>query len=677
MLESGYFDSEIIGYDEEGMPIFDRGESSDFLAMFISKLITSGVLAEPGDCFQVVAGEGMKLKVRPGFGIVRGRFAFDDAEFEVTVPTAPTVNRRIDRVILRANYLQRYCEIIVREGTPGTSPVPPELLRPEPGDYYELGLATVVVNSNQTVITQTNITDTRYDSQVCGVVTQAIDHLDTSVFFAQLNQFYEEFVERSDGSYDKFVEDMGAYLEALAASGDSRLDKIVGNLTEFETLTEQQVLDWFETVQGIINEDAAMKFSQDITALQGQVEELEAGKVDKAGDRMSGDLEVDGTVTADGFVGNATSATKIATKRNINGIKFDGTANAINYATCSTEADVPEKTVECLGFSLITGAEITVKFTVTNTAANPKLNVNGTGAKPIYYRGAAIGASAIRSDDTHTFRYNGKQWDYVGVIDSNTWKANTASSDGYVKKGGGNPNKAWGTDTDGNPGWRDMDEFLETSNLKSVVKSLILASHPIGSIEVNVTGANPSTYLGGTWVAWGSGRVPVGVNSSDADFSTPERTGGAKSRTHAHTVPGHVHAVGAHAHSIPNHAHTMAHTHVVPSHSHKIDDHRHTQTMRFQSNYVEAAGGGVKYTNGESVPTNVIYTGYDGSKNTWTSGDLTTNGASTSNTGTASNMSTNNSAVFNSGNCGDFASGNASFSILQPFITCYMWKRTA
>ena len=38
-LRYGYFDSEISGYDEEGMPIFDRAESSDFLAMFISKII--------------------------------------------------------------------------------------------------------------------------------------------------------------------------------------------------------------------------------------------------------------------------------------------------------------------------------------------------------------------------------------------------------------------------------------------------------------------------------------------------------------------------------------------------------------------------------------------------------------------------------------------------------------
>lgn len=64
MLRYGFFDSEIVGYDEEGMPKFDRAESSDFLAMFISQIISDGVLAAPGDCFQVVASEGMMLKVR-------------------------------------------------------------------------------------------------------------------------------------------------------------------------------------------------------------------------------------------------------------------------------------------------------------------------------------------------------------------------------------------------------------------------------------------------------------------------------------------------------------------------------------------------------------------------------------------------------------------------------------
>jgi len=207
-LRYGFFDSEIISYDEEGMPVFDRAESSDFLALFISKIISDGVLALPGDCFQVIAHEGMTLKVRPGFGIIRGRFAYDTQDFTITLSDAPTSYKRIDRVILRANYLQRLCEIVVKTGTPDVNPVPPELLQLASGDYYELCLATVAVNSNQTVISQTNITDTRYDSRVCGLVTQVINHLDTSVFSDQLNQFFKEFTDKSNLSYEQFISEM-------------------------------------------------------------------------------------------------------------------------------------------------------------------------------------------------------------------------------------------------------------------------------------------------------------------------------------------------------------------------------------------------------------------------------------------------------------------------------------
>lgn len=205
MLEYGFFDSEIIGYDEEDMPIFDRAESSDFLAAFISQIISDGILALPSDCFQVVAGEGMNLIVKPGFAIIRGRFARDKRNYEITIPNAPKAYKRIDRVIIRANYLERLCEIIVREGISGADPVPPELLQPASGDYYELCLATVMVSAGQTAITQSSITDTRYDSRVCGIVTQVIDHIDTSVFYSQLQQFYKEYVDKAESEYLAFT----------------------------------------------------------------------------------------------------------------------------------------------------------------------------------------------------------------------------------------------------------------------------------------------------------------------------------------------------------------------------------------------------------------------------------------------------------------------------------------
>lgn len=118
--------------------------------------------------------------------------------------------------------------------------------------------------------------------------------------------------------------------------------------------------------------------------------------------------------------GTAAAATKLATARNINGLSFDGTANRVNYGSCSTAAGTAAKTVSCSGFSLVTGAEITVKFTVTNTAANPTLNVNSTGAKAIYYNGAAISARYLKANKTYSFRYNGTQYDLVGDIDTNT-----------------------------------------------------------------------------------------------------------------------------------------------------------------------------------------------------------------------------------------------------------------
>ena len=98
----------------------------------------------------------------------------------------------------------------------------------------------------------------------------------------------------------------------------------------------------------------------------------------------------------------------------------NGTSNVINYGICSTAAATAAKVVSCSNFGLITGAEITVKFTTTNTAANPTLNVNSTGAKAIYYRGSAISAGYLAANRTYTFRYNGSQYDLVGDLDTNT-----------------------------------------------------------------------------------------------------------------------------------------------------------------------------------------------------------------------------------------------------------------
>ena len=246
MLRYGYFDSEIIGTDSEGMPIFDRAETSDLFRLLFAKLVSNGVLADPGDCFQVLAAEGLTISVRPGFGLIQGAFAYDEAAETFTLATAPQQYARIDRIVLRANYANRCCEIVVKTGDVAANPVAPKLLQPTSGDYYELSLATVYVAANATTVTQSSITDTRGDSSACGYITQLIDHLDTSVFNAQLNAFYEEYKKKANADLADGIRRRDADIESFQST--------------FTT--------WFNTIKGQLSTDQAGHLQNQLDALK-------------------------------------------------------------------------------------------------------------------------------------------------------------------------------------------------------------------------------------------------------------------------------------------------------------------------------------------------------------------------------------------------------------------------
>lgn len=93
------------------------------------------------------------------------------------------------------------------------------------------------------------------------------------------------------------------------------------------------------------------------------------------------------------------------------------------YSVCSTAAGTAAKTVTLTGFSLVVGAEVTVRFTSTNkaAAADLTLNVNSTGAKGIRYRNAALpGAAVLETGRTYTFVYDGTYWQMEGDLNTDT-----------------------------------------------------------------------------------------------------------------------------------------------------------------------------------------------------------------------------------------------------------------
>lgn len=100
----------------------------------------------------------------------------------------------------------------------------------------------------------------------------------------------------------------------------------------------------------------------------------------------------------------------------------------------------------------------------------------------------------------------------------------------------------------------ESSAILHQSDIENIVSQAVsealLTGHPIGSIETNVSGTNPGTYLGGTWEAFGAGRVLMGIgtgtdaNSTSRTYSSAESTGGEY--THKLTVaemPSHKHPI--------------------------------------------------------------------------------------------------------------------------------------
>lgn len=91
------------------------------------------------------------------------------------------------------------------------------------------------------------------------------------------------------------------------------------------------------------------------------------------------------------------------------------------YTTIKQTSTATAFTADLDKFQLFKGVTVAVKFgaNVTNNAS-ATLNINETGAKAIYYEGAAITASKLKAKHTYVFTYNGTQWELVGDLDTNT-----------------------------------------------------------------------------------------------------------------------------------------------------------------------------------------------------------------------------------------------------------------
>ncbi len=230
------FDSTVT-YDGQGNPIYTKTYSSDVLANILRKYFRNGVFTDSEDCFQVLENSGMELSVSPGHCLIQGRHGYNEAYTTLTVSNADPALPRIDLVVLRLNLgvSALSIELFMVDGTAAVSPVAPALTRNS--TIYELALAEIYVAAGVTAITQAVITDTRLDSDRCGVVASILGDTDTSTYYAQIAADLAEFKAGREADFDAWFSGIVDILDENTAGN------LLNLINKYKAKTTTVVLD--------------------------------------------------------------------------------------------------------------------------------------------------------------------------------------------------------------------------------------------------------------------------------------------------------------------------------------------------------------------------------------------------------------------------------------------------
>ena len=219
------------------------------------------------------------------------------------------------------------------------------------------------------------------------------------------------------------------------------------------------------------------------------------------------------------------------------------------------------------------------------------------------------------------------------------------------------------------PGIITENRVEEIANTKTNTTLATWCPFPVGAIYMSTTSANPSTFwTGTTWQAFATGKTIVGIDTSDTDFNSVNKTGGSKEVVlTVPNLPTHNHTVGDNSHS-----HTVNgvgdHSHTLNDHAHYLPPHQHGSGWGEQNHTGYWGNWPGKNFRGSAS------TDWDNNMFLTSPVDQWTNGAGAvgmSGSGAHShtiNATTHSHTLSNTGS-------NTAHSNLQPYIVTYIWKR--
>ena len=246
----------------------DRLYNAEQMSEYFKGIISDGVAENIGGALQVLSGSGMTVNVQSGRAFIDCRWLENNAVESITINPSHATLKRYTAVVIRLDYSNRIMSITTKDGTPATTPTKPSMTRNE--QIYEMCLAYVLVEAGATSISQSKITDTRANKNLCGWVTGVIEQVDTTTLFNQWEAAYNENIGEMESWEDTqkaaFEEWLSTLTEQLTVGAYIREFK--KNVTLASGASRVITLDWsnytyettdvfFVTLNGLNAEESA------------------------------------------------------------------------------------------------------------------------------------------------------------------------------------------------------------------------------------------------------------------------------------------------------------------------------------------------------------------------------------------------------------------------------------
>lgn len=218
-IRSGFFNS--VNGDRK----YDARRFAEYFATFIG----NGVFPNPSDNLQIISNNDMTITVKPGKAWINGYILINDDDYILEIDPADGVLNRIDRIVARYDVVDREIRLEVKKGQFSSNPVAQNLQRN--ADAYELALADVYVAAGAVSITQSNITDLRLNSELCGIVHGTVEQVDTTTLFNQYVDWYTTTTGQAETDIEAIKQQFQAEFDAWFAGIKDILDESsAGNL---------------------------------------------------------------------------------------------------------------------------------------------------------------------------------------------------------------------------------------------------------------------------------------------------------------------------------------------------------------------------------------------------------------------------------------------------------------